>query len=92
MGDQAEYGAAMQQARKDRHQEWYRLNMEVLNASGLMFGSANRGEALLFRDYGKPKADFYPSTGRWRSGNKTYSGGAKAFLAWWKKQAAKECA
>jgi hypothetical protein len=84
MGDMAEAGKAMTQMRKDRHNVWHEANLKIIEASGIPYESANKGEALLFR--GLNKADFYPSTGRWRSQNKTYRGGAKAFLKWWEQQ------
>lgn len=86
MGEQAEYGSAMQQARKDRHREWREMNMQFLQAAGATFVERNFGEMLMFRADGKPAADFFPSTGRWRSGGRTFSGGARRFLEWLEKQ------
>jgi len=58
--------------------------MAVLKAAGLTeYKTRNQGTVLLFRQSGKPVVDFYPGTGRWRSGNKTYEGGASAFMAWY---------
>jgi hypothetical protein len=65
-----------------RHQQWHKDNRAVIDASGTPY--SDRGETLLFR--GAVKADFYPSTGRWRSGGKTYRGGAQSFLNWLKKE------
>lgn len=45
-----------------------------------------RPNSVLFRFTHKPKADFFPSTGRWRSQNRTYRGGAAKFLNWYNKQ------
>jgi hypothetical protein len=74
----------MTQMRKDRHAEWHKDNMTVLRESEFRqaFTVTNGGECILFRQ--GVSADFYPSTGRWRSKNKTYRGGAKAFVAWLK--------
>lgn len=92
MGDMADDFAAMKAHRQTRHANWNRRNMEILNRrsdeGGLVFAVTNAGETLLFRERGKPKVDFYPSTGRWRIPNskKTYSGGAESFLRWYAKQ------
>lgn len=83
--DMSVAGREMTQLHKERHLAWHEVNMQVLDASGVPYTSTNDGENLLFREAGKPKADFFPSTGRWRVGTKVYRGGAKAFLAWWKK-------
>lgn len=66
--------------RQERHQDWKEQNLAIIQASGVEY--IDRGETLLFRLPGKPKVDFYPSTGRWRlvQENKTYSGGAEKFL------------
>ena len=45
-----------------------------------------REHSVLFRFPGKPKADFFPTTNKWRSKNKTFYGGAKSFLNWYEKQ------
>lgn len=83
--DTAEMGRALQAAKKERHAEWKRLNMAALTASGLPFRETNCGESILFREPGKPKVDFFPSTGRWRVAGvkKTFRGGAKAFVRWY---------
>ena len=84
MGDMAEGFRALTQARKDRHAKWHKENIAIIEKAGIAYKITNYGETALFR--GKVKADFYPSTGRWRSEGKTYSGGAKAFLEWWKRR------
>lgn len=75
------YSNAMRAERQERHREWKRLNTAAIEQSGLTFRSTNNGETLVLR--GNLEADFYPSTGRWRSGGKTYSGGAKRFINWY---------
>ncbi len=78
-----EYRAHKEQ--KQAARDWRRdSNWSVLNACRIPFELRNDGEAVLFRQPGKPAADFYPSTGRWRSGEQTYKGGAQAFLDWYK--------
>ena len=74
----------MTRQRQQRHKEWNVLNRKIIEKSGTTY--AERGEAFLFRDKNKPKADFYPSTGRWKSNNKMYSGGAEKFLEWYAQQ------
>lgn len=88
MGDMGEVFGAMNAHRQRQHAEWKQKNMDTLNASGLTFKETNYGETLLFRELGKPKVDFYPSTGRWRVAgmSKTFRGGAEVFLRWYEKQ------
>jgi hypothetical protein len=87
MGDMGDDFAAMNAHRQQQHAEWKRMNMAALNASSVVFTTTNYGETLLFREPGKPKVDFYPSTGRWRVAGvkKTFSGGAQRFLGWYKR-------
>lgn len=85
--DLSEYYAAMNKEKQERHAEWKRLNTAVLKESGIPFRIAGP-ESFLFREPNKPVVDFYPSTGRWRTpkDGRTYRGGAKAFISWYKKQ------
>ena len=68
------------------HRQWKTQNMEVLKQSGLEFRVASE-ECILFRNPNLPTADFYPSTGRWRDmkTGRTYGGGARAFIGWYKR-------
>jgi hypothetical protein len=88
MGDMTENLRALSVLRQERHANWHRDNLAALADSGIPHRVANRGETLLFREDGKPRCDFYPSTGRWRVVNarETFSGGAVAFLAWYRRQ------
>lgn len=79
MGDMGEVFREMQKEKQERHAKWHKENRELIQKSGIPF--TDRGEALLFR-FSTVKADFYPSTGRWRAHSKTFKGGAKAFLGW----------
>jgi len=81
MGDMRDDFLALTQARKERHAAWFEKNKEEIIKSSLTF--VDKGTVLLFRN--NIKADFYPHTGRWRSNNKTYSGGAKTFINWFLK-------
>lgn len=74
----------MRELKRQRHNKWQRDNMQIIAASGLQY--TVREHSLLFREEGKPKVDFYPSTGRWQSSGQTHSGGAKKFIAWYKAQ------
>ena len=74
---------------KARHARWRAQNRAILESSGLAY--TDKGEALLFRNPGKPSCDFYPSTGRWKvnDGRGTMRrGGARAFLTWYTKATA----
>lgn len=78
---------ALNEEKRERHAQWWDANTKYLNESGVVFRVASH-ESYLFRQEGKPKVDFYPSTGRWRDvgTGKTYRGGAQAFVGWYKKQ------
>jgi hypothetical protein len=81
----------MKELKKERHQEWWNDNVNVIKASGIPHTFTNNGESILFREKGKPKVDFFPSTGRWRvvSGNaRTMGGHAAKFIEWYNQQTA----
>ena len=85
----ADHYNAIRASKQERHAAWNTENMAILNdAKDVTYKSSNGGESLLFRQYGMPKVDFYPSTGRWRAAGiqRTFSGGATAFLVWYRKQ------
>lgn len=89
MSEQMDYFRAINQHRQEEHAEQKRENTRLIFASGLSFRSTNNGECLVFREKGKPKVDFYPSSGRWRdvgSSKRNYSGGAQKFLDWYADQ------
>jgi hypothetical protein len=74
--------------RKERHRDWKAENLDVLRTCGIPYSIVNNGETVLFRERGKPKVDFYPSTGRWRNVGpkaRTFGGGAMQFLEWYAK-------
>jgi hypothetical protein len=85
MGDMGDIGQAMRQVRKERHADWKQKNMAIIRSAILEFRAVNNGECLTFRLKDYPIADFYPSTGRWRSEGKTYGGHAEKFLVWLRK-------
>lgn len=84
MGDMGDDFRAMRDAKKERHAGWHAANRRLIDASRISY--IDRDEALLFRVCGV-RADFYPSTGRWRDvdDGEAYRGGAQAFLAWLQK-------
>lgn len=93
MGDSLETmiaaGECAREERQARHACWKAENLAALRASGLRFGE--RPEMLLFREPGKPRVNFYPSTGRWaipdRNGGRCCGGGhAARFIDWYRKQ------
>lgn len=85
--DMAATYKAMNDEKRKRHAEWKTINMAALDKSGIPYRKASE-ETILFRQPGKPKVDFYPSTGRWRVAgqSQTMRGGAAALLAWYNKQ------
>lgn len=84
MSEMAEDFEVLQRLKKERHQKWFDQNIKTLANSGMPY--TFKETVCLFRINGKPKVDFYPHTGRWKSNNKMYSGGAKSFLNWYNKQ------
>ena len=83
MGDLKDDYKAMNDDRKERHAAAYKVNLEILNASGIPFEIQASG--CLFREKGKPKVDFFPHTGRWVCLGKVRKGGAERFLEWYRK-------
>lgn len=83
--DIAHAGRILRESRKRRHANWFTENVDYLeqHAQGMVSGIRNNGECFLFRNPDFPQADFFPSTGRWWSNGRTYSGGARAFLKWY---------
>lgn len=79
------YREDMNELKKERHSVWKAENTQVLTESGIPFESRNNGETLLIREPGKPKFDFFPSTGRWRTENKTFGGHAAKFIKMYQK-------
>lgn len=76
----------MKERKKALHSSNKVGNIKTILASGIPFVETNSAETILFRQKGKPKVDFYPSTGRWRHAGKTHNGGADAFIKWYKEQ------
>lgn len=72
--------------RKAQHREWKAENLDLLRTSGLTYRLTNNNETAVFRELGKPKVDFYPSTGRWRivgANSRTMGGHALKFIEWY---------
>ncbi len=86
MGDMKEHFNALREYNGMRRDKRLELNISILEKSGLIYSVTSNG-TMLFRETGKPKVDFYPSTGRWRIVNrKAMKGGATSFINWYKKQ------
>jgi len=87
MGDLSDTFEAMNEEKRERHAKWKVENLKVIKESGIPHKLASP-ETVIFREDGKPKCDFYPSTGRWRIPGevKTFRGGARSFINWYRKQ------
>lgn len=91
MSDVIDGFRAMREHQRQENQQNKETNLAALQQGGVAFKSTNFGETLVFREAGKPKVDFYPSTGRWRivgdpQNKRTMRGGAAAFLTWYEQQ------
>jgi len=87
MGDMAEEFRELTAAKKERHSEWHKLNMAIMDKSGIEYEIKNAGEVLIIKvTSSKPQVQFWPSTGRWMARNITHSGGAKSFINWYNRQ------
>jgi hypothetical protein len=78
-----------------RHVRRAEEELTVLRASGLRFSLRESpdgllGAAVLVREPGKPRVDFYLSTGGWRvvgaGASRRMRGGARAFIVWYARQ------
>jgi len=85
MGDLKARYQVHRKTKQERHARMHNANRKEIADSEYTY--IDRGESFLFRDFGCPRVDFYPSTGRWRDldGKKTYRGGAVTFLKWYSK-------
>jgi len=82
---QAEHFRREKKEKQNRHAEWKQKNTQILLDTDYEFKATNNGENLVFREKGKPRVDFYPSTGRWRDVDtkRTFRGGPRTFLKWY---------
>jgi hypothetical protein len=62
------------------------LNTQEIVTSGLPHEIKNAGEHIIITAEGKPRVDFWPSSGRWQCQGRIYNGGARSFLNWYRKQ------
>lgn len=89
MGSEGEIWRVVRAQTRAKRRDNRVKNLALLEKSGVPFTLTNHGEDTLFREPGKPPVNFWLSTGKWRitlPGGKTMSGGAKAFLGWYRKQ------
>jgi len=73
MGDMADSFNALKQYNKDRRADNTKANTETLKLAGVVFESKNYGAHLIIQG-AKGKADFWPSTGKWRDRNNRWHG------------------
>lgn len=85
MGDMGDIFNAMREGRKQKHADWRDENRDIIYRIYPRRFTENE-TAILFREIGKPKVDFYPHTGRWKVGTRMFSGGAYSFCGWYEKQ------
>lgn len=86
VNEETRYWRLLRKRRQQNHQEWAAANLAVLQMSGLTY--TVRPDALIFREPGKPRVNFFLTTGRWYDieANKTFRGGATKFVEWYAKQ------
>lgn len=89
MGDMGEGWKDIKADRQEKHVDWKRKNTAELNRQNIPFRIAS-DECYLIRTK-KTKADFYPSTGRWRNHEtgKMMRGGAIVFCTWFLRRESK---
>ena len=84
--EETRYWQVMRKRKQERHQSWHDANLAVLAASGLAYEM--RPDSVLLREQGKPRVNFYLTTGRWHDidNEQTHRGGAARFVEWYKRQ------
>lgn len=84
--DEPRYWRKFKRDRQELHRQWAAANKEILDKSGLPF--EERPDSVILREAGKPRVNFFLTTGRWQNidTGKLYSGGAEQFIAWYKLQ------
>ncbi len=72
--------------KKVLHSQWKEKNLFFLKEKRLV--CKVKGEAVFFRELGKPQVDFALTTGRWTVKGETtvYHGGAEAFWHWYQQR------
>ena len=85
MGDMSEAFSALKEYNGMRREKRIELNMSIMEKSGIVY-KLIENNTLLIRENGKPKVDFYLSTGRWKVNNKAMKGGAVSLINWYRKQ------
>ncbi len=95
MGDMVDMYREMKADKKMEKETRGAINLEKIrvwiedgeeNRRHLFIEYRGGGSIVLFRFPRKPKADFFPTTNKWRSRNKTYHGDASQFLKWYEEQ------
>lgn len=87
MGEQVEIYRDMRALKQEQGEERRVKNMRLLLETQL--DCRVEGDVVLLREAGKPKVDFYSTTGKWRVPNENKGricgggGGAKRFIEWY---------
>lgn len=88
MGDMGDIFNDMRKHKKETHARYKSENMRVIADSKIP--CTVKDEVILFREHGKPKVDYYPSSNSWKHikkpNNRMMYGNAVRFLNWYKKQ------
>jgi len=86
MGDMREDFIALNTKLKSDKARRRNEAVDVLDEHDFEYMAVNQGTTFLFREPGKPKVDLYPTTNKWKSGNRLYHGTIKNFIRWYMKQ------
>jgi hypothetical protein len=86
MGELASFYRDWDAMSKEQREQRFHGNVAVIEEAGMAYEWNKDRTAMLLREPGKPKVDFYPGTGTWKAGNKGLKGGAVAFIGWYRKQ------
>ena len=88
MGDMGEVFRDMRSIKKEHKVKQLEKNKHFIDQNGLEYHLVNYGTTMLFREPGKPKVDYYPSTNKWKCGIKFYHGNVVDFVEWYEGQVA----
>ena len=86
MGDVGEDMKAFREFKKEQKLLRKEQNLKILDESGIEYRFDECSYCALIRIPGKPKVNFFTTTGRWVDVKEkfTHRGGAKAFIKWFK--------
>ena len=72
--------------REEKHRIDFKTETNLIVNSKIGCNIINHGQTILFREPGMPRVDFSPSSGKWKTVDGYFEGGAQAFLDWYDKQ------